>query len=99
MEIPCTGQGLKSFKVTEEMVEGYRESFPALDVVQHLREARQWCQDNPKNRKTWGGVRRFLGSWLARNQDRSRKGNLRPSERATAELAAWAAEGKEAESA
>ena len=46
----------------------------AVDVEQELREMRAWCQANPKLRKTKNGVRRFIVSWLARQQDKGHPG-------------------------
>ena len=48
----------------------YRSSFPELDLEREYRKAAQWLRDNPKRRKTSRGVAAFLGSWLARAQDR-----------------------------
>jgi hypothetical protein len=38
--------------------------------MQELRNMKGWCQDNPRKRKTKKGIRRFVGSWLAREQDK-----------------------------
>ena len=35
---------------------------------------RAWCQANPKLRKTKNGVRRFIVSWFARQQDKGHPG-------------------------
>ena len=35
-----------------------------------MRKARQWVEDNPSRRKTFGGMVRFLGNWLSRTQNR-----------------------------
>ena len=51
-------------------VNGWMELYPAVDVMQELRNMKGWCQDNPRKRKTKKGIRRFVGSWLAREQDK-----------------------------
>jgi len=43
-----------------------------VDVEQALRNMRGWLLNNPKNRKTASGIRRFVNSWLSREQDRAR---------------------------
>lgn len=58
------------FDVTDSIVAEYQESYPGLDVKQKLRSMRQWCLDNPTKRKTRRGVRKFIGGWLEREQNR-----------------------------
>lgn len=60
------------FRVTEDMVSEFSSLYPAVDVKQSLRNMRGWLVNNPKNRKTASGIRRFMNSWLSREQDRSR---------------------------
>lgn len=58
------------FGVTESMVIEFCSLYPAVDVMQELRSMRGWLLNNPKNRKTPGGIRRFINSWLSREQDK-----------------------------
>lgn len=51
-------------------VEKYRELYPAVDVMQELRNMVGWLDSNPSRRKTKGGVRKFITGWLSREQDR-----------------------------
>lgn len=44
--------------------------YPAVDVLQELNKMRGWCIANPDKRKTKRGVKRFINSWLSRQQDR-----------------------------
>src|SRR5690606_28512598 len=48
----------------------------AVDVPQQLRAIRQWLIANPQKRKTSRGMKRFVVSWLTRDQD---KGGSRPT--------------------
>ena len=67
IEIPLIGG--KSAKITESYVKQAEELYPAIDVRQTIRNAKGWLLDNPKNRKSdW---KRFLGSWLRREQDKA----------------------------
>lgn len=52
----------------DEMVKLY----PAVDVMQQLAAMRGWLIGNPTKRKTRTGIKRFITSWLAREQDRGR---------------------------
>ena len=56
--------------VTPEQLAVWKENFPALDVQEELRKATVWLDANRKRRKH--DVKRFLASWLAREQDRAK---------------------------
>lgn len=78
----CKGEGEKAavitlplndgseFAVTQDDVNGWADLYPAVDILQELRKMRGWCDANPRKRKTKSGIRRFIASWLAREQDR-----------------------------
>ena len=53
-------------------VKKYRELYPAVDVMQELRNMVGWLDGNPTKRKTKAGVRRFINSWLSRVQNSGR---------------------------
>jgi hypothetical protein len=65
------------FGVTDSMVNEFTNLYPAVDVMQELRNMRGWLINNPKNRKTFGGIRRFINSWLSREQDKPRMGTTK----------------------
>ena len=56
--------------VTEADISEWSAAFPAVDVVQTLRNVREWNLSRPRNRKTARGVRAHITGWLAREQDR-----------------------------
>lgn len=58
------------FPVTQKDVSRYMELYPAVDIMQELRKMKGWCMDNPNKRKTKNGIKRFIGSWLSREQDK-----------------------------
>ena len=60
-------------------IDEWSELYPAVDVLQELRKMKGWCKDNPSKRKTRKGIRRFIGNWLAREQDKG--GTARYSQR------------------
>ena len=57
--------------VTCGEVEQWQDLYPAVDVMQELREMRGWLLGNPRNRKTQAGILRFIQGWLRREQDRT----------------------------
>ncbi|MDW9415169.1 DUF1376 domain-containing protein [Sinorhizobium meliloti] len=56
--------------ITEADLADWSEAFPAVNVRQQLAAMRSWLNANPKNRKTSKGMKRFVVSWLTRDQDR-----------------------------
>ena len=63
------------YEVTEDDVKEYQELYPAVDVKQQFRNMKGWCDANPTNRKTRSGIKRFINSWLSKEQNR---GGYRP---------------------
>jgi hypothetical protein len=70
MIFPIVGKGSKEWPLTEAKLAEWRETYPDLDVLAEARKARQWVLDDPKRRKTAGGMPKFLGGWFARTQNR-----------------------------
>lgn len=67
------------YPVSQEQCQEWAGVYPAVDVIQQLREMREWCLNNPAKRKTARGVRGFITRWLAKEQDRGgRKGAKGP---------------------
>lgn len=58
-------------------IDEYKELYPAVDVEQQFRTMKGWCKDNPTKRKTKRGIRKFVNSWLAREQDKFHPSNGR----------------------
>lgn len=57
------------YDVCQEDIDGWKELYPAVDVLQELRKMKGWLDSNPTKRKTQRGICRFINSWLARAQD------------------------------
>ncbi len=72
-EIPTNRYGSTGevFLVSPELAESLREAYPAVDVEAELRRVRSWSMANAANRKTLGGMPRFLNGWMAKQQDRT----------------------------
>ena len=58
----------KRWNLPSAKLDEYRGCY-AFDVELELRKACQWLKDNPHKRKTAGGMKRFLTSWLNRVHD------------------------------
>jgi uncharacterized protein YdaU (DUF1376 family) len=58
------------FSATQTFVAELTRLYPAVDVPQTLREIRGWCIANPTKVKTARGVKKFVVSWIAREQDK-----------------------------
>ena len=65
----------EDYPVYADEVNEWQELYPSVDVMAELRKMKGWShKDNPK-RKTAKGMKRFITSWLAREQDKG--GNVR----------------------
>lgn len=58
------------FDVSENDRAKWSQLYPNVDVLQQLRNMAGWCDANPSKRKTRNGIKRFITSWLAREQDK-----------------------------
>lgn len=56
--------------VLQSDVSGWMELYPAVDVMQCLRNMKGWLIANPTKRKTARGITRFITTWLQKEQDR-----------------------------
>ena len=65
--------------------EEYIKLYPAVDIVQAFNSIRGWCLGNPKKRKTRSGVKRFINTWLSKEQDKyhGESGNYQPMPKVT----------------
>lgn len=68
------------FPVYQSDVDEWQELYPAVDVMQQLRNMKGWIMSNPARRKTKKGIRRFITSWLMREQDKGIKQNTKDVE-------------------
>ena len=70
---PVIGLPLNSgddYMVSTDEVTEYSQLYPAVNVMQELRNMRGWLISNPTRRKTKRGIKAFITSWLSREQDR-----------------------------
>lgn len=60
------------WRPTVDEYDEYARLYPAVDIADEFRKMRGWCIGNPGKRKTIKGIRRFVTSWLGKEQDRGR---------------------------
>ena len=58
------------FPITQDDVTAWADLYQAVDIMQELRKMKGWADANPKKRKTKQGIKRFINSWLAKEQDK-----------------------------
>lgn len=58
------------YPIMQDYIDEMQALYPAVDVLQELKKMKAWSINNPKKRKTKSGIKRFIGSWLAKEQDR-----------------------------
>ena len=58
------------YPITEADVAGWKDLYPAVDIMQELRKMKGWADANPTKRKTKAGIKRFINAWLSKEQDR-----------------------------
>lgn len=54
-----------------DKIADYQMTYPGIDAMAEARRALQWCKDNHSKQKTFGGMPRFLNTWMAKAQDES----------------------------
>ena len=57
------------YPISPEQLNEWSLLFPAVNVMQELRNMRAWLDANPTRRKTNGGIKRFVVGWLSKEQD------------------------------
>lgn len=58
------------YPITEADVAGWKDLYPAVDIMHELRKMKGWADANPTKRKTKNGIKRFINSWLSKEQDK-----------------------------
>ncbi len=62
------------FPIFQNQIDEWSELYPAVDILQELRNMKGWCISNPAKRKTKSGILRFVNSWLAKKQNKGYSG-------------------------
>lgn len=78
IELPLNDKSL--YPITQKDIDEWSSLYPAVDVMQELRKMKGWLGANATKRKTSRGIKRFINSWLSREQD---KGGAKVGEKNT----------------
>tara|TARA_R110000824_G_scaffold68432_1_gene176997 strand:+ start:221 stop:634 length:414 start_codon:yes stop_codon:yes gene_type:complete len=62
-------KGDDTWEPKEEDIIVWQRNFPKVDVHLELKKMDSWCEFNPKNRKTKGGMYKFANGWIARAKE------------------------------
>ena len=73
------------YPIYQSDIDQWQSLYPAVNVLQQLRAMSGWLDANPAKRKTKRGIRRFINSWLSREQDKGGSIKYEPSNRTDAE--------------
>lgn len=68
--IELTLNDKSEYPITQTKVDEWQELYPAVDVMQQLRNMKGWLDSNPTRRKTKTGINRFITGWLSKEQNR-----------------------------
>ena len=60
----------EEYPFDQKYVDEMQTLYPAVDVLQEMREMKAWLKSNPSRRKTRRGIKSFVNNWLSREQDR-----------------------------
>ncbi len=67
-ELPLNDGSL--YPVNDEDIAEWQKLYPVVDVLQELRKMVGWLNANPTRKKTKSGIKRFINSWLSKEQDK-----------------------------
>lgn len=73
------------YPIYQGLIDEWQALYPAVDVLQDLRNMRGWLDANPRKRKTKAGIKRFCAGWLSRTQDKGGNGPRGSAPRGTSE--------------
>jgi hypothetical protein len=59
------------YAVLPDSLAEWKHLYPAVNVMQELRNMRGWLLANREKRKTRRGIERFINAWLAKRQDKA----------------------------
>lgn len=60
----------EEYPIVQNNVKEWIELYPAVDVMQELRNIKGWLIANQRKRKTKSGILRFVNSWLTNKQNK-----------------------------
>lgn len=58
------------YSIYQEQIDKWHELYPAVNIMQELKNMYGWIDANPRRRKTKAGITRFINSWLSSTQNK-----------------------------
>ena len=59
------------YPIYDKDISHWTELYPSVNIMQELRKMVGWLEANPERRKTPKGIKRFIASWLAKEQSKA----------------------------
>jgi len=69
------------YSIFDDDLVKWRGLYPAVNVEQELRNMVGWIDGNPTRRKTKNGIKKFVNSWLSKEQDQGGRRAPAPQKR------------------
>lgn len=60
------------YPLYQKDIDYWANLYQAVNIVQELRKMKGWCDASPQRRKTKRGIKRFINTWLSKEQDKGR---------------------------
>ena len=67
------------YPIMQNQVDEWTSLYPAVDIIQELRNMKGWCSGNPTKLKTRRGILKFINGWLAKEQNKGGGNRAAPS--------------------
>lgn len=58
------------YPLYQKDIDYWANLYQAVNIMQELRKMKGWCDASPGRRKTKRGIKRFINTWLAKEQDK-----------------------------
>ena len=70
----------EQFTIYQEDIDLWQDTYSGIDVLQIIKECRQWNIDNPTRRKTVAGIKKHINTWLGKAQNTNRNNGFSSSQ-------------------
>jgi uncharacterized protein YdaU (DUF1376 family) len=81
VSLPCCGKGPREYAVTEQELTEWSSAFPGVNCLAEARKMAFWLQKNPRKKKTFTGMGKFISNWLSKAQNDGRNNQVFPVEK------------------
>lgn len=70
ISLPC--QKGKTYLITQNVLDHWKEAFPGVDTADEARRMKFWLEENPTKQKSFSGMGRFFSTWLSNASERAK---------------------------